>query len=87
MRLVFIGLLVLNGCERAVPSKVFPPSAPGSVEVSVIGHADGCTIYRFMDSLEYVYFVRCAGQTTTSYSTDCGKDCTEKHQVVVEQTK
>lgn len=46
-----------------------------------ISHADGCTVYRFVDGSSH-YFTRCGEEVTTvrNYSESCGKGCVRHKQ-------
>lgn len=59
------------------------PEARAAMRIpEVIGQADGCTVYRFVDSGGTHYFTRCGGEVTTTknYTEYCGKACTRPKQ-------
>ena len=58
------------------------PEARAAMRVpEIIGQADGCTVYRFVDRGTH-YFTRCGGTVTTTknYNEYCGKACTRPKQ-------
>lgn len=61
------------------------PEARAAMRVpEVIGQADGCTVYRFVDRGTH-YFTRCGETVTTTknYNEYCGKACTRPKQEVI----
>lgn len=67
MRLFVIVLaLILMSCKHPDISTV--PSDNPEIHFGIIGHVDGCTVYRFHDYGEPVYFVRCNGPASTAWN-------------------
>jgi hypothetical protein len=59
-------LLVACDAQPEKPAK----SSNAKVEVQILTRTeDGCTIYRFYDGGDKVYFVRCNGYTAASWDT------------------
>lgn len=73
--------LLLIGCA-AEPQELVQGNNK-DVEVYLLTEADGCKIYRFMDSGRFHYFTRCAANENVSTSSvqSCGKNCTESVEV------
>ena len=82
----FAALLVVVALVL-VFQRVFEPSPEVRAAMrvpEVIGQADGCTVYRFVDKGTH-YFTRCGGTVTTTknYNEYCGKACTRPRQEVI----
>ena len=70
---VFVSMLFLAACvQDRVPQST--ESVGNGYELSLLFEAEGCKVYRFRDSDEYIYLSTCPGRT--SYETSCGKNCT-----------
>jgi hypothetical protein len=72
----FALVLILSACAKG-PRETAATDNP-EVAVSKMFTHDGCTVYRFSDAGNYVYYAKCeGGQTNTSWDRSCGKNCTE----------
>ncbi len=69
-------LLVLGvtGCAKTPMGET---AHKGDFAVSKLFVQDGCTVYRFYDAGQLVYFTKCEGVTNSSASSiqSCGKNC------------
>lgn len=77
--------LVLSGCGK---DPVFTSSTDNpNVAVSKMFEFEGCTVYRFKDAGNYVYYSNCPGTTQSFRTESCGKNCTEHVPVTVQTSK
>jgi len=56
----------------------------------VVREADGCKVYAFKSGDRYHYFTRCPENRTateSSYTVQCGKNCTRTETETIEVTK
>lgn len=66
-------VLALMGCTH--PPEVRKTQGNG-IEVDKLFTYEGCTVYRFYDSGDYIYYTNCTGgTTTTTWNRSCGKGC------------
>lgn len=79
--------LILAACFLAACTKqAETSSATGNTEfvVDKLFTHEGCTAYRFNDAGTYRYYVNCRqGQTQTSWTGNCGKNCRREHAIEV----
>jgi len=71
--LLAAAVLMISGCDQKVPESR-ASAGPGGYEISTLFNHQGCTVYRFEDSLKTVYFTNCSG--AAHYQESCGKGCT-----------
>jgi hypothetical protein len=84
--LIAFSILLLTGCGADFIER----KDTGNVEIEggMIAVIDGCSVYRFKDGGERVYFVRCSDRTvTTSWEHSCGKNCTKHEMIPTYMTK
>lgn len=68
--------VALAGCVKEAESSA---AAGRDYRIDRLFTRDGCTVYRFIDR-DYRYFTRCDGAASsgTSWSENCGKNCTRQ---------
>lgn len=71
-----IAVISLTGCEKEPVSTVY---AGNGAQVGKLFTVDGCSVYRFSDGGNNVYFTNCSGGT--QWTQNCGKNCTRKVNV------
>ncbi len=59
-----LGALALSGCARD-PVETTRTNNP-SINVEKLFEHEGCTVYRFQDAGNYVYYSNCQGSTQSS---------------------
>lgn len=62
--LVALLAVILAGCTVSPESTTY---SGNGLQIDQIGQRDGCTVYRFLDASQYVWFVKCDNTVTTSY--------------------
>lgn len=67
--------VALVACQRTDPVSVARTDNP-EINVARLLDIDGCTVYRFRDNVQYVYFTKCPSNADVSYTENCGKNCT-----------
>lgn len=61
---ILIYILLLSGCYvKRTPIYAKPASNNDDYEVNYLFNHDGCSVYRFLDKGNYVYFTKCDGNT------------------------
>jgi hypothetical protein len=70
-------LIALSGCQKQAEAT---QSAGSGFQVEKLFTVEGCSVYRFKDSLRYIYYTNCSGSTHTTES--CGKGCVRQVDVV-----
>jgi hypothetical protein len=50
----------------------------GEFKIGKLFTHEGCTVYRFMDGMNYRYFTNC---TSTFWKESCGKNCTRNMEI------
>ena len=76
---IFVALSLV-GCQPST-GETNAVVGVGQIEVSKLFTYDGCTVYRFLDYGDFRYFTNCGGQSQTSCSENCGKNCTRHMDV------
>ena len=67
-------MIFLAACvQDRVPQST--EAAGNGYKLSLLFEVEGCKVYRFRDSGEYIYLSTCPGRT--SYENSCGEGCTE----------
>lgn len=64
--ILILMLVALAACEKPAQRKVSTSNA--SIDVQELFVKDGCTVYRFYDNGDAVYFVRCGSQAEMSWN-------------------
>ena len=62
-----LAALLLTACGPDRQVREDRPSDNGDYTPSVLFTVDGCTVYRFVDKSEYVYFTRCDRVVRTTH--------------------
>ena len=71
MKTLFKSLLVLIiscgffSCNHQIPISKVTPENNKTYQVDFLFEHDGCKVYRFLDSGDYVYFTNCNGDVTS----------------------
>lgn len=69
--LIAVGLMLsFSGCRK--PPENSTPAGHGFVVEKLFTH-EGCSVYRFYDSINPRYFTNCTG--STNWDENCGKNC------------
>jgi hypothetical protein len=76
--------LVISGCAPANEPLFTSATDNPRINVEELFEHDGCKVYRFVDARAYVYFTNCNGSVQSSYTRNCGKNCTETVPVRVQ---
>jgi hypothetical protein len=85
MAILAAASLVLAACGK---DPVFTSSTDNpNVAVSKMFEFEGCTVYRFKDAGNYVYYSNCPGTTQSFRTESCGKNCTEHVPVTVQTSR
>ncbi len=73
-------LAMLAGCTENIPEKAQPAGINFVVE-TLFTH-EGCTVYKFKDSLTSKYYAKCeAPQSSIMWTESCGKSCSREMHV------
>jgi hypothetical protein len=62
---VIVGIIALAGCNKSPEKK---EQVNTQFEVETLFEKDGCTVYRFYDSIRPIYFTNCKGSTQWTQS-------------------
>lgn len=70
---IVLAMLMLAGCYNK--PEINAPATNGDFEVQKLFTIDGCTVYRFNDSVPR-YFTKCVdARSETTWWEGCGKNC------------
>lgn len=81
---LLLAILILSSCEKD-PIAVYQTENKEFGVAHLFTH-DGCSVYRFKDG-NYHYFTNCKGESLTTISESCGKNCTRTYSESIRGTK
>jgi len=85
MLAIFAFFILFSSCHTRMPISQERPINNPTYEVAYLFEHDGCKVYRFRDSGNYVYFTNCNGSTTSVVNDSTRVDSINQLKIIEKQ--